>query len=411
MSARGLRTLPHFSLNRKSIIMRRLLALAILAAAIGGFLLLKATRPGPPVVEVRERVWRVATDRVEPTTLRPILTLYGRIEAPDRVRAAAPVSGRVLEVTVRDGDRVAAGQALARLDPRDLLPRLEQARADLERERIRVRHDREALQQERTLLGLAEAKLARLEKLQTARLGAESAVDQAREDVARARLAASQRQQAIAEHPARLAQLEARLDEAERDAERSRIEAPFPARIAKVEVAAGDQVQAGQTLLTLYADDPVYLRAKIPAMYAAELRKALDAGERLGATASFGATVFAAHLERIGGEADARGIDALLRVEDGKNVPVGAFVNAVLERPAAAGLLSLPFSALHGGDRIYLVREGRLTSVRVERVGEHRVDGQPYMLLRVADFVPGSEVMVTHLPNAIDGLAVEVLGP
>jgi multidrug efflux pump subunit AcrA (membrane-fusion protein) len=390
--------------------MRRLLALAILAAAIGGFLLLKATRPAPHVVEVRERVWRVATDSVEPATLRPIVTLYGRIEAPDRMRAAAPVSGRVLEVVVRDGDRVAAGQALARLDPRDLLPRLEQARADLERERIRVKHDREALQQERTLLELAEVKLARVEKLQTARLGAESAVDQAREEVARARLAANQRQQSIAEHPARLAQLEARLDEAERDAERSRIEAPFSARVGKVEVAAGDQVQTGQTLLTLYADDPVYLRAKIPAMYAAELRKALDGGERLLAAASFGTTTFAAYLERIGGEADARGVDALLRVENGENVPVGAFVNAVLERPAVPGLLSLPFSALHGGDRIYLVREGRLRSVRVERVGEHRVDGQPHMLLRVADFVPGSEVMVTHLPNAIDGLAVEVLG-
>lgn len=390
--------------------MRRLLALAILAAAVGGFILLKATRPAPPAVEVRERAWRVATEIAEPAAMRPTLTLYGRVEAPDRVRAAAPVPGRVLDVMVRDGDRVAAGQPLVELDPRDLLPRLELARADLERERIRVRHDREALQHERTLLELAEVRLARVEKLQSARVGAESAVDQVREEIARVRLAVSQRQQAIAEHPARLAQLQARLDEAERDAERSRIEAPFSARIGKVDVAAGDQVQAGQILLTFYADNPVYLRAKIPAMYAAELRMALDAGERPGATANFGTTLLVARLERIGGEADARGVDALLRLENGENVPVGAFVNAVLERPAAADLLSLPFSALHGGDRIYLVRDGRLRSVKVERVGEHRVDGAPRMLLRVADLDSGAEVMITHLPNAIDGLAVEVLG-
>ncbi len=390
--------------------MRRLLALAILAAAVGGFVLLKATRPVPPPVEVRERVWRVATDVVEPAVLQPSLTLYGRIEVPDRVRAAAPVGARVLEVYVRDGERVAAGQTLVRLDPRDLLPRLEQARAEVERERIRLQHDRQALEQERALLALAQTRLARVEKLQSARAGAESAVDQVREEIARVRLAISQREQAVAEHPARLAQLQARLDEAERDARRGEVEAPFDARVGRVEVAAGDQVSAGQTLLTLYADDPVYLRAKIPVVYAAELRAALEAGDRLVASARFGTTDFSARLERIAGEADARGVDALLRVDRGAEVPVGAFVNAVLERPAVSGLWSLPFSALHGGDRIYVVRDGRLVGVRVERVGEHRVAGEPRMLLRIPGLEPGAEVMVTHLPNAIDGLAVEVPG-
>lgn len=391
--------------------MRRLLALAIVALAVGGFVLLKATRPAPPPVEVRERVWRVATEQVEPGTYRPTLTLYGRIEAPDRVRAAAPVAGRVLELRVRDGERVAAGALLARLDPRDFEPRLAQARADIERERIRVRHDRDALAHERTLLQLAEAKLARTERLQSARVGADSAVDQAREEVARARLAVTNRELAIAEHPARLAQLEARLAEAERDAARAEITAPFAARIAKVEVAAGDQVQAGQTLLSLYPSEDTYLRAKVPALYAAELAAALAAGQTLVARADFGTVPLAARLVRLGGEADARGVDALLRLDDGDGVPVGAFVSAVLERAAVDGVVSLPFAALHGGDRIYRVVDGRLAALRVERIGEHRVAGEPRMLLRVPGLPAGADVMVTHLPNAIDGLAVETLAP
>src|SRR5690606_3358456 len=149
--------------------------------------------------------------------------LYGRVEAPDRVRAAAPVSGRVLELKVRDGDRVEAGAVLARLDPRDLQPRVVQAEADIERERIRHRHDLDAVKQERTLLALAEAKVARFEKLKNARLGAESAFDQAREEAARVQLSLTQREQAIAEHPARLAQLQAKLAEARRDAQRGEI--------------------------------------------------------------------------------------------------------------------------------------------------------------------------------------------
>ncbi|MBR0567665.1 efflux RND transporter periplasmic adaptor subunit [Azoarcus sp. L1K30] len=390
---------------------RRLLPLVIIAAAVGIFVLLKSTRPAPPVVEARERVWRVEAMVAEPVTARPTLVLYGRIEAPDRVRAAAPVAGRLLDVVVRDGDRVAAGTVLARLDPRDLQPRVTQARGDVEREIIRHRSDLAAIEHEKTLLALAEAKQARFEKLRNARLGAESAFDQAREELARVRLSLTQRQQAIAEHPARLSQLRAKLAEAERDARRGEIVAPFAARIGKVEVAAGDQVQPGQTLLSLYASDALFLRARVPALYAEELRMALVRGEQLEATADFGATTIRASLERIGGEADARGVDVLLRIDNGANLPVGAFVNAVLARPRVSGVLLLPYSALHGGDRIYAVRDDRLVSLKVARVGERREADAVQLLVRAADARPGERVMHTHLPNAIDGLAVEVIEP
>ncbi|PKO55089.1 MAG: RND transporter [Betaproteobacteria bacterium HGW-Betaproteobacteria-21] len=390
---------------------RRLLPLVIIFAAVGGFVLLKSTRPAPPAVEVRERVWRIEASASVPVEARPTLVLYGRIEAPDRIRAAAPVSGRLLEVLVRDGDRVAAGTVLARLDPRDLQPRVAQARGDVDRERIRHRGDLAAIEQEKALLALAEAKQARFEKLKNARLGAESAYDQTREEVARVRLSLTQRQQAIAEHPARLSQLQAKLAEAERDARRGEIVAPFAARIGKVEVAAGDQVQPGQALLSLYASDALFLRARVPAIYAEELRMALARGEQLQATADFGATTIRARLQRISGEADARGVDVLLRIEDGANLPVGAFVNAVLERPPVADVLVLPFASLHGGDRIYAVRDGRLASLKVTRVGERREGDDVQLLVRVPDARAGEPVMRTHLPNAIDGLAVEVAAP
>lgn len=391
--------------------MRRFLPLLILAIAIAGFVLLRATRPAPPAVEARERVWRVEAMTATPETIQPTLVLYGRVEAPDRVRAAAPVSGRVLELKVRDGDRVEAGAVLARLDPRDLQPRVVQAEADIERERIRHRHDLDAVKQERTLLALAEAKVARFEKLKNARLGAESAFDQAREEAARVQLSLTQREQAIAEHPARLAQLQARLAEARRDAQRGEITAAFAARIGKVEVAAGDQVQPGQTLLSLYASETLYLRARVPAIYAEELRGALQRGERLTADAEFGGGRVTATLERIAGEADARGVEVLLRLDERSRVPAGAFLNAVLQRPPVEAVVALPPSALHGGDRIYTVRDGRLAGVRVLRAGERR-DAERLQLLVRADTLPaGSTVMVTHLPHAIDGLAVELVKP
>ena len=393
------------------MILRRLLPLLIIALAVTGFLALKGSRPAPPAVEARERVWRIEAMKITASRAQPTLVLYGRVEAPDRLQAATPISGRVLEVKVRDGDRVAAGALLTRLDPRDIEPRLAQARADLERERIRYKHDRQAVAQERKLLALADARRARLAKLKDARFGAQSALDQAREDVARARLSLTQREQAIAEHPARLAQLEARLAEATRDAERAEIRAPFAARVSAVEVAAGDQVQPGQTLMTLYASDDLFLRARVPVVYAAELREALARGDELPASASFGSQTIKAKLERIAGDADARGVEVLLRLAADEGIPVGAFLNAVLQRPQVDDVLTVPFSALHGGDRIYVASEGRLEGVRVERVGERRDGERVQLMLRAPALKAGAQIMTTHLPNAIDGLAVEVVTP
>ncbi len=388
--------------------LRRILPVLILFAGVGAFLALKETRPIPHPVEARERVWRVEVKAVNPADHQPVLSLFGRVEAPDRVRAAASVAGRLLEVRVRDGDRVSAGTLLARLDPRDLEPRLLKARAEAEKERLRHLHDTEALEQERELLRLARVAVERADTVQSKRLASISSVDEAREQLARARLAVTLREQAIAEHPARLATLQAALLEAERDVARGEIRAPFDARIGTVEAAAGDQVQSNQTILTLYPRDGLYLRAKIPGVYSEELRQALAAGERLTARGRHFGRPVSAVLERIAGEADARGVDALLKLDPGSDLPLGAFVDLGLDRPVAESTIALPFAALHGGDRVFAVSEGRLQGIWVERVGEIGTDRDGgLVLVRSPDLASGTRVMVTHLPNAVDSLKVE----
>ena len=386
---------------------RRVLPLLILLLGVGGFLVLKATRPRPPPVEPRERAWRVETLTVVPAEHRPVLSLFGRVEAPDRIRAAAPVAGRLMEVLVRDGDRVTAGQRLARLDPRDLEPRLAQAQAEVEKELLKASHDRDALEQERELVRLAEAAFSRADKVQSQKFGSESAVDEARQQLARARLAVTLREQSLAEHPARLAVLQAKLAEAQRDAARGDIVAPFDGRVGRVEAAAGDQLQTNQAILTLYPLDGRYLRAKVPGNYSAELRAALERGERLLARGQFAGRAVSAELERLAGEADARGVDALLRLAPEADVLAGAFLELFLERPPAADTVALPFAALHGGDRVFLVDDSRLHGVRIERVGEVAGAAGGQVLVRSPGLMPGGRVMVTHLPNAVDGLKVE----
>ncbi|NVZ09822.1 HlyD family efflux transporter periplasmic adaptor subunit [Allochromatium humboldtianum] len=389
---------------------RRILPILILALGVGIFVALKATRPAPHPVQPSERIWRIAVTDVRPAAHHPILTLFGQVEAPDRIQAAAPVAGRLLEVQVRDGERVAAGALLARLDPRDLQPRLTRAQADLEKERLKLVHDRQALEQEREILRLARQALERAETVQSKQLGSISSVDEAREQYARAQLAVTLREQSIAEHPARLATLEAALAEAERDLARGTIRAPFEARIGVVEAAAGDQLQPNQTILTLYPLDGLYVRAKVPGVHSEELRAALTNGEQLTASGSHAGRPVTAVLERLSGEADARGVDALLRLAPESRLPLGAFVELRLERPPAPDTIALPFAALHGGDRIFAVRDGRLHGLRIERVGELDTGaGEGRVLLRVPELQPGEPVMITHLPNALDTLKVEIV--
>ena len=387
--------------------LRKLLPLAILALGVGGFLALKATQPRSAPVVPQERVWRIDTMTVSPGLYSPELRLFGRVEAPDRVRAAAPVAGRLLEVKMRDGDLVEQGALLARLDPADLEPRLALARADLDKERLKLTHDTQALEQERALLALARTALARVDKVQSQKLGTATDVDQAREQLARAQLAVTLREQAIAEHPARLAALGARLKEAERDAARAEIRAPFAARIGRVEAGAGDQLQANQTILTLFPVDGLYLRAKVPGDRGEELRAALAAGQHLSAQVNYGGRTFTATLKRLAGEADARGVDALLKVDGDANLPLGAFVDLVLQRPALPDTIPLPFAALHGGKRVFVLNEGRLQGIEIERVGEITQHGVSEVLVRSPGLKAGARVMVTHLPNAVNGLKVQ----
>jgi multidrug efflux pump subunit AcrA (membrane-fusion protein) len=391
--------------------LRRILPIVILALGVGGFLAMKATRLSPPAATPRERIWQVETLAVTPAAHRPLLSLFGRVEAPDRIRASMPVAGRLAGVFVRDGEEVAAGTLLARLDPDDLEPRLAQARADVAKEALRFRHDQEALAQEQALLTLAQAALERVEKVQSQRLGTESDVDQAREQLARARLAVTLREQSLAEHPARLAALEARLAEAERDAARGEVRAPFAARIGVVEAATGDQVPPNQPILTLYPLDGLYVRAKVPGAYAEALRAALADNERLAARVNYAGQAAAATLERLAGEADARGVDALLKLTTGSRVPLGAFVDVLLHLPAAPDTIAVPFAALVGGNRVFVVEDGRLRALPVERVGEVDLGDSRGLLLRAPGITAGAPVMVTHLPNAVDGLKVETVAP
>ena len=402
-----------------------LVPVLILAVGAGIFQYHRQTRPEGARAEIRERVWRVETEAIEPRRLAPGLELYGTVQTPDLLRAAAAASARVARVLVREGDRVKAGQLLVELDPRDFSYRLAQAHAQLdelkaqvESERIRHEADLAALEQERKLLAIAEDGVQRAMQLTKQRAGSETDLDAAEQELARQALTVSNREMSILDFPARKRALEARLesaaaryDEIALELERSRVVAPYAAIVANVSVTAGDQVRKDDVLVTLYAIESLEVRARIPAPYQAELTAAFQASGQLSASATVGDRTLTLSLERLAGEATASGIDALFDVDDEAAVlRAGQMISLRLDRPAQDDVVPAPFGAVYGGDRVYKLVDGRMKGVPVRSLGSWFSEtGEERLLVQAPGLAAGDRLIVTHMPNAIDGLRVEMV--
>jgi membrane fusion protein (multidrug efflux system) len=73
----------------------------------------------------------VETTFVESGEIYQSITVPGRIVSKQRVNVSPARTGRVVELLVKEGDQVKKGQVLARLDDRELLSRLNRAKANL----------------------------------------------------------------------------------------------------------------------------------------------------------------------------------------------------------------------------------------------------------------------------------------
>lgn len=87
------------------------------------------------IIGNRQDVTQVDTDTVERNRLIETVIASGRIQPEVEVKISAEVSGQLIELPVREGDRVEAGQLLARINPDIYESRLSQTKAALDNAR------------------------------------------------------------------------------------------------------------------------------------------------------------------------------------------------------------------------------------------------------------------------------------
>jgi HlyD family secretion protein len=228
------------------------------------------------------RAWRgreVAAHLVESRPVVQKVVATGRVRPPARVSLASLALGRIRAVPVREGDRVAAGQLLVKLEDVEQAAALRQAQGRVAEAAARLEQVRgaagrqagEALRQAELRVAQATQDLARVRQLAEAGSSSRQAADDAERNLA---LAQSQRDAAAAQAASaggadeRLAAASLSQAEAARAVAASRlaeteIRAPTPGQVVAREVEPGDVVTAGKTLLAMTSDGPLELTAQV----------------------------------------------------------------------------------------------------------------------------------------------------
>lgn len=408
---------------QKGLLLKLLLPLIILLIAASAFAYMKQTRPERIKPEPREKVWQVEIMSAQPQSLSPLLTLYGEVETPSLLRSAAPGAGHIESVQVKPGDRVTQGQRLLVMDARDFAAANLQAKANvadlqaqLNEHELQYQANLRKLEQEKSLLELSKEELQRVQRLKKNNLTSDSALNTAREMLARQELSLIAIQLAVDSYSsstqqlkARLSSARARLSESELAVARSEVIAPFDGFVSEVLVSSGDQVKQSDILLSLYAMDSLEIRARIPASYQAEITRALESQTSLMAKADLSGEEISLQLSRLAGAATPGGIDGYFHVLQGnERLRIGNLLKINLKRPPQQQVVAVPFSAIYGNNRIFILQQGRMKSIEVEAVGQYDDEaGNNWMLLRSPLIESGAKLIITHLPNAVDGLKVK----
>ena len=341
--------------NRRLV--RWLLATLCAAAAIlaFGFLATAAAADAPAldtlVVEADTGVRRAAFD--------------GVLEAVTQTVVAAQVTGAVVALPVKAGDRVAAGQLLARIDARAA-------------EQNTVSSDAQ-VRAARSALAAAASELARQKQLFEKHYISQAALERAQ-----ASFEASEAQAAAQSAQAGVSRTQSGF---------FGVRAPYAGVVAEVSVALGDMATPGRPLLTIY--DPRALRV------VAAVPQSVASGWSAGAPAQVELPGLGAGRQRLEpvratllptADAGTHTVPMRLDLAPGIQATPGMFARVWLPLPTAgSGRVFVPASAVVKRaelDAVYVIGlEGR-PLLRLVRVG--RAEGDRVEIL--AGLVPGERV-------------------
>lgn len=391
--------------------------LAILAVGILAIAALIASRPEVELKPPKEATPLVRVVEARLSDWRFIVSSQGTVEPRNESELVPQVAGEVEWVSpaLASGGFFGQGDPLVRIEPADYRVALATARAVIARAESENQRAKTEIARQGTLREKGVASQARVDDAENAARVAAAALDEA----------------------------EARLERAERDLMRTTLRAPFEGRVRSERVDAGQFVNRGESIATLYAVDFAEVSLPVPDR---ELRYvdvprspqrkrgetgAEDAlpvnGPEVVLRAEFAGSeqAWQGRVVRTAGEIDpqTRMVQVVARVADPyglhaekEPVPlsVGLFVRAEIQGRLAQDVFVLPRAALRSGNpmdphapkEVYVVdAEGRLHIRPVEVIRT-----EPETAVVGAGLAAGDRVCVSPLSAVVEGMRVRVAG-
>ena len=221
----------------------------------------------------------------------------GRIEA-ERVDVATKLPGRLAEVLVKEGDTVAAGQVLARMDTAELEAQLADAKATVRQAERQLDQAEALLAQRKSELTLAKQELDRAEKLTAKGYTSQQVAEKRRSEKVTAEAAVNSATAQIELSKANIESTKAKADRIQTYIDDSVLTAPRSGRVQYRLALPGEVLAAGGKILTLLDVTDVYMTVFLPTDEAgkvpigAQARIIFDAAPQyvVPATVSFVAT-------------------------------------------------------------------------------------------------------------------------
>jgi multidrug efflux system membrane fusion protein len=245
-----------------------IMAAAVMAVALGGYAAYRtddsvhnwvASRLGiaetTPKSSKRRRP--PAPVRIAKTTRRDVpivLDGVGNVQALSTVEIKSRIDGQVMQADVQDGQTVAKGGVLFRLDDRPLKALLRQAEANLGRDKANLERAKSDVARYSTLSKKGISPVTKLEEAQSSLAALEAAIRASEAAVEIARLSL----------------------------EYATIAAPISGRVGSVLISAGNMIKANDTrpLLVITQTKPVNVVFTLPEKFVGELRSQLTSGQQ-----------------------------------------------------------------------------------------------------------------------------------
>ncbi|MEN0066767.1 MAG: efflux RND transporter periplasmic adaptor subunit [Myxococcota bacterium] len=371
---------------------------AIIVAILGGTGLVAGAmvmlRPEAERQAPEQVVTRVEVVEVQPEDKPAQVRATGTVEPARQITLMPQVTGRIVWQSDKlvPGNRVDKGTVLARIDPTDYELAVEQSKsqvraAEVELELEKGRQDVAA--KEWALLGDGR-------------------------DPEDAPLAMRKPQLKAAEQS--LAAARAGLRQAELNLQRTFLVAPFNAVVLDESIDLGQVVGPTNTVASLLGTDEVWVKVSVPVDQVPAV--ALPAGDEPGSPArveqrlATGSVVRDGSVAQLLAQLDAATRTAQLLVVvpnpmDGPegSIPLlpGAYVDVAIDGRVLREVMTIPRTALDGGDKVWVVeQEGTLAS-RTVSVGWREAED----VIVTEGLEAGSRVVVSPLAYPIEGMRVE----